>query len=156
MAPLICVNMACIYKDIGLANARVFKFHIVFQKWHWCGTRRSLHQPILIIFGRNVADKVSGRWSQLRHDSRKIWPNGAEVGVCSHTFFSHAVKTIKHKISSSRWCAVSYFTRFDQSLLDFFNLVDLRFIGLCLMMLMRESLKIIWVGFAAELLRGGP
>jgi len=47
--------------------------------------------------------------------------------------------------------AVFYFTRFNQSLLDFFNLIDLRLI---LYMPMPECLKVTRVRFAAELLRG--
>jgi len=41
------------------------------------------------------------------------------------------------KVASFHWYVVFYFTRFNQSLLDFFNLVDLRFV----LMLMCESLK---------------
>ena len=53
------------------------------------------------------------------------------------------------KIAYFHLYAVFYFTRFNQLLLDFFNLVDLRLI----LMPMPESIKITCVGFAAELLR---
>ena len=58
-------------------------------------------------------------WRQRRRGSHKIWPNGAEVG-----FFS-ASKTFKHRnLTFFHSYAVAYFTSFNQSLLDVFNLID--------------------------------